>query len=305
MDKIRGKLRSGQRAYIELKDGSVNVTVERGLIMKSLVVHRELPLSEITHVTLEKDSSPLSRNHHLTLGYGEGEEVVFSSTEVESLEVLRSQIAADLERRRAEREREEAERRRVWEAHVHQISLMLDLMEEVFMMLEGLHGWVEWTEVVGHLVQLEHVPGEMREIGVLAPLKYDLQGLRTAVRRRLPGAIKEECFAVLTVLRQDVERLSKSDEPSMGFDLRLYEWFVGAYFLLWDIKLAEFLGGPAEKAEVIELNTLLEKLSSLDVNGEAEAPRFPDLTEIEVLGPKIKDIRVAIQFHLHALLDGI
>jgi len=305
VDKIKGKLASGKRAYVELKDGSVNVTVERGLIMKSLVVHRELPLSEITHVTLEKDSSPLSRNHHLTLVYGEGEEVVFSSTEEEPLESLRSQIAADLERRRAELEREEAERRRVWEAHVHQISLMLDLMEEVFMMLEGLHGWVEWTEVVGHLVQLEHVPEEMREIGVLAPLKYDLQGLRTAVRRRLPVAIKEECFAVLTVLRQDVERLSKSDEPSMGFDLRLYEWFVGAYFLLWDIKLAEFLGGPAEKAEVIELNALLERLSSLDVNGEAEAPRFPDLTEIEVLGSKIKDIRAAIQFRLHALLDGI
>ncbi len=305
MDKIKGKLASGKRAYVELKDGSVNVTVERGLIMKSLVVHRELPLSEVTHVTLEKDSSQRSRNHHRTLAYGEGEEVVFSSTEDESLEALRSQIAADLERRRAELEREETERRRVWEAHVHQISLMLDLMEEVFMMLEGLHGWVEWTDIGGHLVQLEHVPEEMREIGVLAPLKYDLQGLRTAVRRRLPVAIKEECFAVLTVLRQDVERLSKSDEPSMGFDLRLYEWFVGAYFLLWDIKLAEFLGGPAEKAEVIELNALLERLSSLDVNGEAEAPRFPDLTEIEVLGPKIKDIRVAIQFRLHALLDGI
>jgi len=305
VDKIKGKLASGKRAYVELRDGSVNVSVERGLIMKSLVVHRELPLSEITHVTLEKDGSPLSRNHHLTMVYGEGEEVIFSSTEVESLEVLRSQIAADLERRRAELEREEAERRRVWEAHVHQISLMLDLMEEVFLMLEGLHGWVEWTDIVGHLVQLEHVPGEMREIGVLAPLKYDLQGLRTAVRRRLPGAIREECFAVFTVLRQDVERLSKSDEPSMGFDLRLYEWFVGAYFLLWDIKLAEFLGGPAERAEVIELNALLERLSSLEVNGEAEAPRFPDLSEIEVLGPKIKDIRAAIQFHLHALLDGM
>jgi len=305
VDKIKGKLRSGQRAYVELKDGSVNVTVERGLIMKSLVVHREIPLSEVTHVTLETDSSQLSRNHHLTLAYGEGEEVVFSSTEDESLEALRSQIAADLERRRAEREREEAERRRVWEAHVHQISLMLDLMEEVFMMLEGLHGWVEWTDIGGHLVQLEHVPEEMREIGVLAPLKYDLQGLRTAVRRRLPGAIREECFAVLTVLRQDVERLSKSDEPSMGFDLRLYEWFVGAYFLLWDIKLAEFLGGPAERAEVIELNALLERLSNLEVNGGAEPPRFPDLAEVDVLGPQIKVIRAAIQFRLHALLDGI
>jgi hypothetical protein len=305
VDKIKGKLRSGQRAYIELKDGSVNVSMERGLIMKSLVVHRELPLSEITHVTLEKDSSPRSRNHHLTLVYGEGEEEVFSSTEDEPLEALRSQIAADLERRRAEREREEAERRRVWEAHVHQISLMLDLMEEVFLMLEGLQGWVEWTDIGGHLVQLEHVIEEMREIEVLAPLKYDLQGLNTAVRRRLPGAIREECFAVLTVLRQDVERLSKSDEPSMGFDLRLYKWFVGSYFLLWDIKLAEFLGGPAERAEVIELNAFLERLSSLEVSGEAEAPRFPDLTEIDFLGPQIKDIRAAIQFHLHALLDEL
>jgi len=305
VDKIKGKLASGKRAYVELKDGSVNVTVERGLIMKSLVVHRELPLSEITHVTLEKDSSPLSRNHHLILVFGEDEAEVFSSTEDEPLESLRSQIAADLERRKAERDREEAERRRVWEAHVHQLSLMLDLMEEVFMMLEGLHGWVEWTEVGGHLVQLEHVPEEMREIGVLAPLKYDLQGLRTAVRRRLPGAIREECYAVLTVLRQDVERLSKSDEPSMGFDLRLYEWFVGAYFLLWDIKLAEFLGGPAERAEVIELNALLERLSNLEVNGGAEPPRFPDLAEVDVLGPQIKVIRAAIQFRLHALLDGI
>jgi len=305
VEKIKGRLKGGQRAYVEFKDGSVNVTVERGLIMKSLVVHRELQLSEITHVTLEKDSSPRSRNHQLTLVYGEGEGVVFSSTEDEPLEALRSQIADDLERRRAEREREEAERRRVWEAHVHQISLMLDLMEEVFLMLEGLQGWVEWTEVGGHLVQLEHVPGEMREIGVLAPLKYDLQGLRTAVRRRLPGAIREECYAVLTVLKQDVERLSKSDEPSMGFDLRLYEWFVGAYFLLWDIKLAEFLGGPAEKVEVLELNALLERLSSPEVQGEADAPRFPDLTEVDVLGPQIKDIRAAIQFRLHSLLDGI
>jgi len=305
VDKIKGKVKGGQRAYVEFRDGSVNISVERGLIMKSLVVHRELQLSEITHVTLEKDSSPRSRNHHLTLLFGDGEEEVFSSTEDEPLEALRSQIAADLERRRAEREREEAERRRVWEAHVHQISLMLDLMEEVFLMLEGLQGWVEWTGIGGHLVQLEHVIEEMREIEVLAPLKYDLQGLNTAVRRRLPGAIKEECFAVLTVLRQDVERLSKSDEPFMGFDLRLYERFVGAYFLLWDINLAEFLGGPAEKAEVIELNAFLERLSSLEVNGEADAPRFPDITEIDVLGPQIKDIRAAIQFHLHALLDGI
>jgi len=305
MDRIKGKLSSGQRAYLELKDGSVNVTVERGLIMKSLVVHRELPLSEIADVTLERDSSPLSRNHHLTLMYGEGEEVVFTSSEEESLGALRSQIAADIERRRAEREREEAERMRVWDAHVHQISLMLDLMEEVFLILQGLQGWVEWTDIGSHLVQLEHITGEMRELGVLAPLKYDLQGLRTAVRRRLPGAIREECFAVLTVLRQDVERLSKSDEPSMGFDLGLYEWFVGAYFLLWDISLAEFLDGLAERAEVNELNALLERLSSLEVNGRAEAPRFPDLTEVDVLGPQVKDIRAAIQVRLHAILDGL
>jgi hypothetical protein len=305
VEKIKGRLKGGQRAYMEFRDGSVNVTVERGLIMKSLVVHRELQLSEITEVTLEKDSSPRSRNHHLTLMCGEGEEVAFSSTEEEPLEALRSQIAADLERRRAEREREEAERRRVWEAHVHQISLMLDLMEEVFLMLEGLQGWVEWTGIGGHLVQLEHVIEEMREIEVLAPLKYELQGLRSAVRRRLPGAIKEECFAVLTVLKQDVERLSKSEEPSMGFDLRLYERFVGAYFLLWDVNLSELLGGPAERGEVIELNSFLERLSSPEASGETEAPRFPDLTEIDVLGPKIKDIRGAIQFHLHALLDGV
>ncbi len=36
MDRIKGKLRSGQRAYVELKDGSVNVTVERGLIMNDV-----------------------------------------------------------------------------------------------------------------------------------------------------------------------------------------------------------------------------------------------------------------------------
>jgi len=305
VDRIRGKLRSGQRAYVELKDGSVEVTVERGIIMKSIVVHRELRLSEITHVALENDASPMSRSRHITFTYGEGEEMVFSSTEEEPLEALRSRIEADIERRRVDREREEAERRRVWEAHVHQISLMLDLAEEVFLILEGLQGWVEWAEVGDHLAQLEHVIGEMREIGVLAPLKYDLQGLRKAVGRRLPGAIREECFAVLTVLRQDAERLSKSDEPSMGFDLGLYDWFVGAYLLLWDISLAEFLGGSAERAEVIELNTALERLGGLEAGGGAENPRFPDLNEAEFLGPKVKDIRAGIHIRLHALLEEL
>ena len=305
MDRVRGKLKGGRRAYVELKEGSVVVTVERGFIMKSLVVHVEIPLPDVAHVTLVKDGSPLSRNLNLTLNYGEGEELVFTSPEEEPMEALESLIAEDLERRRSERAREEAERRRVWDAHVNQISLMLDLVEEVFLTLRGLHGWVEWGEVGGHLQQLDHVVGEMREIGVLAPLKYDLQGLGAAVRRRLPGAIKDECHAVLTVLRQDVERLSKSDEPSRGFDLRLYEWFVGAYLLLWDVELAEFLGGHADRGEFLELNAFLERLSGLEAHGDAVAPRFPDLTEVELLGVLMREIRAGIQFRLQGLLEGL
>jgi hypothetical protein len=167
-----------------------------------------------------------------------------------------------------------------------------------------LQGWVDWDNVAAHLTQLQHVIAEMRELGVLAPLKYDLQGLGQAVERRLPDSIKGESLAILTVLSQDVERLSKSGEPAKGFDLGLYEIFVRAYFLLWDIQLSASLGEPVERAEANELGFYLERLSNVfDSNMAGSFPGFPEMGRDFNTGVPFSEIRATIQLYLNSLIE--
>ncbi len=263
MPRAAGKLPKGASGAIEVVDGVVVIQEERGIIGKRLVKLAEFPVVAATSTLLEDGQPPFRLLTRLAIRYKEGSEEaeeIFFSQDGEALEAIRAIIEADIERRRIELKRDLAEQRRVREAHIHQLTLVLELLDHVFQILFHLDKEPRWRPMKRHLAEAGRIIDEMRDLAVIAPLNYDVNGLAAAVTRRLVDGIKEECYAIISIVNRDAERLAYIEEPTKGFDLELHEIFVKSYLLMWDMNLGEYLGEAVEEEELDEFMTYVDRL---------------------------------------------
>ena len=308
MARASGKLPRGSSGAIEVADGRVAILEERGIIGKRLLKVREFPLAAARSIRLEDGMPPHRRLRRLTVEY-EGDdglaEEAFFSQDGEALEAVGALIGEDIERRRIELERELDERRRVREAHVHQMTLVLELLDQVFQILFHLEGEPRWGPMKRHVAEAGRIIYEMKKLSVIAPLNYDANGLATAVNRRLAEGIKEECYALISVVYRDAERLASVREPAKGFDLELHETFVKSYLLLWDMYLGEHLGDVADEEELDRFMHYMDRLGDHAASGLCGKglSGVRNLRLLDGIGPHFNRIRLLTHQCLNSLIE--
>lgn len=266
MKKIRGKLHDGISGFLEISEDTVILWAERGILSKELEKQIEFPISDVTSTQLKKNQTSFRQMYQLTIDYetetGKSE-VIFLSEEKPYLDALINKIDDDIEKRRLAKEQIQAEQRRERKVHVHQITLLLEFIDQLFKILFELNGSVNWTLMKKHLSELEQIPMKMTRIDVATPLNYDIQNLSTSLFQRQTDEIKDDCYKIIVAIHNDAERLSQSEESSQSFNLDLYRLFVKSYLLLWDLNLSEYVGDGLDKDEFELMQASFESLEGL------------------------------------------
>ncbi len=308
MAKARGRLLRGSFGAVEVAEGKVVLQEERGIIGKRLVTIAEFPIAAATSTSLETNQPPYKRFKRLTINHdegGEGGEEVFFSQEDGALEAIKEIIDADIERRSVELKRDLAEQRLVREAHVHQLTLVLELLDHVFQTLFDLDGEPRWGSMKRHIAEAGRIIEEMKDLAVIAPLNHDVNGLAAAVNKRLVRGIKEECYAIISIVNRDAERLAHIEEPAKGFDLELHEMFVKPYLLMWDMRLGEHLGGSVEEEELDRFMDYIDRLGGHVASGLCSQglASVKNLGLLDGISPHFNRIRLLIHQCLNSLIE--
>jgi hypothetical protein len=231
------------------------------------------------------------------LGDDGEEEIVFLSEDGTSLQAVRTEI----ERRELVRELERAVMARLMETHVHQITLVIELIDQIFLTIFGLDGHINWNLMGEYVNRSEQVTREMGELEVDPKLSYEINDLEAAVRLRKIDEIKSQCYGILEAIHRNVETLV--DGHSEKFNFELYEWFIHAVTLLWDLRLGEHRGDVPDEREVEELQMYLGNMDDLvSVYEDPEASGLIErLQEERVNDSVFKTVRSIIHQSLNSL----
>jgi len=164
MPGIRGKLVRGKTGTLEIDEDRVVIKEEKGFFSKRLEEVKGITLSQATSTSIDEKQPPFRAMIRIQIEYQEGEEspeILFFSEDREGLKAIKDEIDADIERRRAAAEREEAARRRERESHVHHISLVLEMVDQIFHVLVSLHGEPRWDSMSRSVGEAERIVVEM------------------------------------------------------------------------------------------------------------------------------------------------
>jgi hypothetical protein len=307
MPGIRGKLVRGKTGALEIEEERIVIKEEKGFFSKRLVEISGIPLSQAISTSLEERQPPFSSMMRIRIEYQEGEETLenlFFSEDREGFEAIKAEIDADIKKRKEAAEREEALRRRERESNVHHISLVLEVVDQVFQILVSLHGEPRWEQMSSSVTETERIVTEMESLGVVAPVNMAAGGLASAVARRRVEEIKEEAYAILSVAHRDAERLAQY-EGAMSFELELHEVFVKSYLLLWDIYLGESMGAPVDEDEVKELKETFSRLNQFTESKEClvALQEIDRIRAPEGISPHIEGIRILMLQCLESLVE--
>ena len=307
MPGIRGRLARGKTGTLEIEGDRVVIKEEKGFFSKRLEEVKGITLSEAVSTSVEEKQPPFRSMIRIKIEYMEGEEsleVLFFSEDREGLEAVKAEIDADIEKRREAAEREEAARRRERESHVHHISLVLEMVDQVFHILMELHGEPRWELISSSIAEAERIVMEMESLGVVAPVTMDVRGLSSAVTERKAEEIKEEAYAILSVAHRDAERLANY-EGIESFDMELHEVFVKSYLLLWDLYLAESLGGPVDVEEVKALKETFRRLGSFTDSNVCQVAlqEMEGLGILEGVAPRFERLRLLMLQCMESLIE--
>lgn len=308
MAKVRGRLLRGSFGVIEVAEGKVVLQEERGIIGKRLVTLTELPITTTKSTSLKDNQPPYRKFKRLAISYEkdyEQDETIFFSQEEEALETIKEIIDTDIERRRIELKQNLEEQRKIREAHVNHITLVLELLDHVFQTLIHLDGEPNWGLMTRNLAEVGRIIYEMKKLAVIAPLNYDANGLAAGVNQRLADSIKDECYALISIVDRDAERLAYVEEATRGFDLELHEIFVKSYLLLWDIRMGERLGDVVDEEELDKFMTYISRLEGHVVSGHCiqGLSRVKSLYLLDGISPHFDRIRLLTHQCLNSLIE--
>ncbi|MGD2142138.1 MAG: hypothetical protein PVH79_01505 [Candidatus Bathyarchaeota archaeon] len=251
MLEIKGRLPNSRIGVLRFGEESVTILEERGLLRKRLEKVVKIQIFKILSVTIEERKSPFRSMIRLTLRHkvdDEDSEIMFFSNDRKDLEEGCLIIEDEIERLKRERD-----------AHVHHISLVLRLTDQIFKILLGLYDSSNWDEISRPLEEAKQIIDEMKRIRVVGPISINVRGLATSINRRNSVKVREEAYAIISLLRRDSERIADFEEKR-AFDLELHKLFLKSYLLLWDLYFTESLGTTAGEKGAESLLMLLDKL---------------------------------------------
>lgn len=109
----------------------------------------------------------------------------------------------------------------------------------------------------------------------------------------------------MSAVHDDVKSLAEVDEPPKGFNFKLYDLFVKAYLLLWDLMLGEFVGDGLDRVELDNLQACLDELDGMLSSEECTAAlkQLQYLPSVTTFGPLFNDVRSLIHGYLNSLVE--
>ena len=307
MPGIRGKLAKGKNGSLEIDEDRIIVKEEKGFFSKRLEEIEGIALSQTTSTSIDEKMAPYRSLIRIKIEYQEGKEaseVLFFSEDREGLEATKAEIDTDIERRREAAEREEAARRKERESHVNQISLVLEMLDQVFQILVELHDEPNWEPMPDNVAEAERIVTEMVTLGVVAPVTMDVRGLSSAVTERRAEEIKEEAYAILSVAHRNAERLAQYGGIK-SIDMELHEVFVKSYILLWDIYLTESIGDPVDEDEFKVLKETFQGLGRFSETDASQAA-LQEMARLSIqdgVAPHFERLRLLMLQSMESLIE--
>ena len=304
---IRGKLANGKTGTLEIVENRIVIKEEKGTFTKRLEESSVIPLIDICLVSKEEMQPPFRSMIRIKIDYqeeGESKEILFFTDDLTSLDEIIGSINTDIERLSEDEARDEAVRKKELESHIHHITLVLLMVDQVFQILVSLNREPNWDTIFLSVSKAESIVGEMKTLGVVAPINIDTKGLASAAKSRKVENIKEEVNAILIVAHRESERLAQYEEP-MHFNLELHEVFVKSYMLLWEIYVMEILGKSVEEEKLKILKSTFSSLNRIVPNKIT----FLTMSEIQELSPRngvahqFDRLKFLIQQSLHSLVN--
>ncbi len=248
MPEALGKLPKGETARLELSEGRISVSVQRGFIGKKMVPYREIQLENVGGVELQegekaKDPQKLRLTY---MGMDGGGELVFSSTETEQIEEIHGVISDELARREEELHRQMNEYAETRERQLNMLYQDLELVDHLFDFVVGLGGEVEWPSLREALEGTKQVQREMEALGS-SHYGFSVEGLETGLRGRHVDEMKGEAAALLEVVLQGVTEASA--HRHQWFNAGYHHLFASTLFLLRNRELSGLVGAVDEGGE--------------------------------------------------------
>ncbi|MBQ03812.1 hypothetical protein CL673_03760 [Candidatus Bathyarchaeota archaeon] len=282
---VRGKLAKGKKGTLSIEGDKVFVKEEKGFFRKRLENVNVINVTGAISTSLEEKQPPYKSLIKIKIDYIEGKEslgLVFFSEDRKGLEAVKEEIDADIKKRCERAKLEEDSRIVERESHIHHLSLVLEIIDQTFQVLFELHGEARWGLIRNNVAEAVRIVNEMEALRVVAPIAVDIRGLSSAVSERRVDQIKEEAYAILSVVHRDAERLPHY-EGILNFDMELHEVFVKSFILLWDLYLTESVEGQVDvetvKAFVKTFKRLGQSIHSSPIQlalKEMEILSFPE-----------------------------
>ena len=278
MPEAFGKLPGGETAKLELSDGRITVSVQKGLIGKKMMPYREITLDSVGGVELQegenaKDPQRLRLSYTAVDGGGE---LVFSSIETEQITEILGIIADELARREEELRRQMTEYAETRERQLNMLYHDLEMTDHLFDFVLGLGGDVDWPSLRGALDGMKQVQREMEALGS-SHYGFSLDALESELRYRHVREMKREAAALLEVVLQGVAEASTHRHE--WFNAKYHHLFASTLFLLRNRELSKLVGGADEGGER-RLRQQAEALLAL-VGSECPELEAPDAEDFD------------------------
>ena len=248
MPEARGKLPKGETARLELSEGRVSVSVQRGFIGKKMVPYKEITLENVSGVGLQegekaKDPQRLGLTYE---GMEGGGEFVFYSTETEQIREIHGVISDELARRKEELQRQMNEYAETRERQLNMLYHDLEMTDHLFDFVVGLGGEVDWPSLRDALEGMKQVQREMEALGS-SHYGFSVEGLESGLRGRHVEELKGEAAALLEVVLQGVTEAAT--HRHQWFNARYHHLFASTLFLLRNRELSGLVGAVDEGGE--------------------------------------------------------
>jgi len=249
MPEARGRLEKGETARLELNEGRITVSVQRGFIGKKMVPLREISLENVSGVELLDGEKAFKGSRLLRLEYmgmDGGGELVFYSAQVDQIDEIHGLINDEIHRREEELRRQMSE---YVETRDHQLNMLyqdLEIVDLLFDFAAGLIGEIDWGRLRGTLEGIKQVQREMEALGS-SHYRFSLDGFEAGLQRRRVDELKRETVGLLEIALQGVTEAST--HPVQWFNSKYHHLFVTTLYLLHNRELSGLTGASDDGME--------------------------------------------------------
>jgi hypothetical protein len=223
----------------------------KGLLRKKIVVVREIPINEISHVE--------SYWNELSITWNGVTNIFFKKNSFESFSDLRGKIRALLEENQtAIQKRQNADVRRTeLVALISGVAPVVDICFDVLMLLhEKRAGWPKINQISVNMLQDLTLTGQ-----TLPPLSLDFSSFSHAIATKKPEVVSTEAYSLLWAIHDYFFGLKPDDNEDDGHpDFHIAIAMIDSYYALNDIFLGKIV---KDKDNEIENRFLEESLKGL------------------------------------------